>query len=58
MKVDKYDRQIRLWGHMGQKRLSEARVALVGCDGAGIESIKNLVLPGLGQVDIWDERNI
>ena len=36
MKVNKYDRQIRLWGAQGQKRLSEARVALVGCSGAGI----------------------
>ena len=48
MKVDKYDRQIRLWGVKGQRRLGESKVALVGCSGAGIEALKNLVLPGIG----------
>lgn len=48
MKVDKYDRQIRLWGASGQRLLSNSRVALIGCTGAGIEALKNLVLPGIG----------
>lgn len=46
--VDKYDRQIRLWGKRGQRRLGEGRVALVKCTGAGIEALKNLILPGIG----------
>jgi len=58
MKVDKYDRQIRLWGVQGQRRLGQAKVALLGCSGAGIEALKNLVLPGVGQVDIWDTEKI
>lgn len=48
MIVDKYDRQIRLWGATGQRRLGNSKVALIGCDGAGIEALKNLVLPGVG----------
>ena len=56
MKVNKYDRQIRLWGPEGQRRLTEATVALLGCSGAGIAALKNLVLPGIGKIDIWDDR--
>ena len=58
MKVDKYDRQIRIWGKKGQKRLSQAKVALIGCSGEGIEAMKNLILPGVGQIDIWDNELI
>lgn len=58
MKVDKYDRQIRLWGAEGQRRLGEAKVALLGCSPAGIEALKNLILPGVGTIDIWDDRKV
>jgi amyloid beta precursor protein binding protein 1 len=58
MKVNKYDRQIRLWGHNGQKKLSEAKVALLGSSGAGVEALKNVVLPGVGHVDIWADGNV
>jgi molybdopterin/thiamine biosynthesis adenylyltransferase len=58
MQVDKYDRQIRLWGKNGQKRLGEATVALLGASGAGIEALKNLVLPGVGNIEIWAEGNV
>jgi len=56
MQVNKYDRQIRLWGTSGQRRLSNAKIVLLGCSGAGIEALKNLVLPGAGHIDIWDDR--
>jgi len=58
MIVNKYDRQIRLWGTLGQKRLSEANVALLGSSGAGIEALKNLVLPGIGHISVWDDRTV
>ena len=58
MKVNKYDRQIRLWGATGQKKIAEARVALLGCSGAGIQALKNLVLPAAGHIDIWDSRSV
>lgn len=58
MVVEKYDRQIRLWGPRGQRNLGNARVALINCTGAGIEALKNLILPGVGKVDIWDSSTI
>jgi molybdopterin/thiamine biosynthesis adenylyltransferase len=36
MKIDKYDRQVRIWGTKGQKKLSFAKIAVLGCCGASI----------------------
>lgn len=36
MKAEKYDRQVRIWGIKGQKKLSHAKVAIIGCSGASI----------------------
>ena len=49
---DKYDRQIRLWGASGQKALYESIVVLVNATAAGTETLKNLVLPGIGSFHI------
>jgi amyloid beta precursor protein binding protein 1 len=54
MAQNKYDRQVRLWGALGQRRLSEARVCLLGAGAAGTETLKNLVLPGVGHVTVVD----
>ena len=58
MKQNKYDRQIRIWGVQGQKKLTNAKVAILGCSGASIEAAKNLILPGIGTVDIFDDKII
>ncbi len=58
MKIDKYDRQVRIWGTKGQKKLTFARVAVLGCSGPSIEAAKNLILPGIGRVDIFDDQFI
>ena len=55
---NKYDRQLRLWGATGQKALSESHVLLVNADAAGTETLKNLVLPGLGNFTILDDAEI
>lgn len=52
---DKYDRQLRLWGSHGQKALAEAHVLLLGTSSAGSETLKNLVLPGIGRFTIVDD---
>ena len=52
---NKYDRQIRLWGPHGQKDLAESKIVLVGSTGLGTETLKNLVLPGIGHVTILDD---
>ncbi|KAJ5924544.1 hypothetical protein N7466_008731 [Penicillium verhagenii] len=65
-KERKYDRQLRLWAATGQQALEDARVLLVNSDGrlgssgtgvpgvAGVEALKNLVLPGIGGFTIVD----
>ena len=55
---NKYDRQIRLWGSDGQKRLSEASILLINATAAGTETIKNLILPGVGFVTVLDDKLI
>eukprot|EP01120_Amphizonella_sp_Union-15-10_P009763 TRINITY_DN3775_c0_g1_i4.p1 TRINITY_DN3775_c0_g1~~TRINITY_DN3775_c0_g1_i4.p1 ORF type:complete len:526 (-),score=96.19 TRINITY_DN3775_c0_g1_i4:32-1609(-) len=52
----KYDRQLRLWGSHGQKLLAEANVLLIGGSAVGTETLKNLILPGLGQFSILDSE--
>mmetsp|Transcript_12071 Transcript_12071/g.24558 ORF Transcript_12071/g.24558 Transcript_12071/m.24558 type:complete len:660 (+) Transcript_12071:2-1981(+) len=51
---DKYDRQLRLWGAQGQRALGETRVISVGASSAGTETLKNLVLPGVGAFTVMD----
>jgi amyloid beta precursor protein binding protein 1 len=53
---DKYDRQLRLWGAHGQKALMESHILLINADGVGTETMKNLVLPGVGNITILDDK--
>ncbi|SMY27522.1 unnamed protein product [Zymoseptoria tritici ST99CH_1A5] len=56
-KEKKYDRQLRLWGANGQIALEETHVLLIQGSGTGvtgIETLKNLVLPGIGHFTILD----
>jgi len=48
-KEKKYDRQLRLWAASGQAALEDAHLLLVnsGSGVVGIETLKNLVLPGI-----------
>ena len=50
-KERKYDRQLRLWAANGQAALEEANVLLLnsGPGVVGVETLKNLVLPGTTQ---------
>lgn len=69
-KERKYDRQLRLWAATGQQALEDARVLLVNSDGplgssstgvtgvAGVETLKNLVLPGIGGFTIVDPATV
>ncbi|KAA8650939.1 hypothetical protein EYZ11_001845 [Aspergillus tanneri] len=65
-KERKYDRQLRLWATSGQQALENSWVLLVNSDGpwtaqntgvsgvAGVETLKNLVLPGIGGFTVVD----
>ncbi|ODM20199.1 hypothetical protein SI65_05187 [Aspergillus cristatus] len=69
-KERKYDRQLRLWAASGQQALEEAQVLLVNSDGpwdnegtgvsgvVGVETLKNLVLPGIGGFTIVDPATV
>ncbi|KAF3169041.1 hypothetical protein TWF225_009459 [Orbilia oligospora] len=54
-KEKKYDRQLRLWGAGGQEALETAHILLINATAAGSETLKNLVLPGVGQFTILDQ---
>lgn len=48
-KQKKYDRQLRLWAASGQQALEDAHILLInaGPGVVGVETLKNLVLPGI-----------
>ncbi|KAF4661620.1 NEDD8-activating enzyme E1 regulatory subunit [Perkinsus olseni] len=52
---DKYDRQIRLWGGHGQKALMESKILALGSTSVISETLKNLVLPGVGNFTVVDD---
>eukprot|EP01102_Stenamoeba_stenopodia_P002521 TRINITY_DN12358_c0_g1_i1.p1 TRINITY_DN12358_c0_g1~~TRINITY_DN12358_c0_g1_i1.p1 ORF type:complete len:528 (-),score=135.34 TRINITY_DN12358_c0_g1_i1:30-1613(-) len=54
----RYDRQLRLWGDHGQKRLEDAKLLLINGDATGTEILKNLVLPGIGSFTVLDGKKI
>ena len=60
-KEKKYDRQLRLWAAAGQQALEEAKILLINNSGpsvVGIETLKNLILPGVGSFTILDNAKV
>lgn len=59
-KEKKYDRQLRLWAASGQQALEESKVLLLnsGPGVVGVETLKNLLLPGVGNFTIVDEAEV
>ncbi|OQR80791.1 SUMO-activating enzyme (SAE) [Achlya hypogyna] len=55
---DKYDRQLRLWGAMGQRKLMSTKLLLLNAGPTGSEVLKNLVLPGIGNFEICDGNTV
>ena len=51
----RYDRQMRIWGAHGQRRLGDAHVLCLGSTAVSTETLKNIVLPGIGKVTIVDD---
>ena len=54
--TDKYDRQLRLWEGHGQRLLGNCKCIMLGTSSAGTETLKNLVLPGIGHITIVDDK--
>ncbi|XP_044466965.1 NEDD8-activating enzyme E1 regulatory subunit AXR1 isoform X1 [Mangifera indica] len=54
----KYDRQLRIWGEQGQEALEKASVCLLNCGPTGSETLKNLVLGGIGSIAVIDGSKV
>jgi len=50
----KYDRQMRLWGKHGQTAIERAHICVLGGGAVASETLKNLVLPNVGEFTIVD----
>ncbi|EFX03050.1 ubiquitin-like activating enzyme [Grosmannia clavigera kw1407] len=59
-KERKYDRQLRLWAASGQEALEAANILVVnsGCGTVATETLKNLILPGIGKFTIFDKATV
>jgi len=57
-KTMRYDRQLRLWGDTGQQKLELASVCLFNATAIGCETLKSLVLPGVGTITIVDDKAV
>ncbi|KAF5202198.1 Nedd8-activating enzyme e1 regulatory subunit axr1 [Thalictrum thalictroides] len=54
----KYDRQLRIWGEQGQAALEKACICLLSCGPTGSETLKNLVLGGVGSITVIDGSKV
>ncbi|KAF2075815.1 hypothetical protein CYY_002898 [Polysphondylium violaceum] len=55
---EKYDRQLRLWGEDGQAKLEKSHICLLNGTALGTETLKNLVLPGIGAFTVVDSHKV
>ncbi|WRT68143.1 uncharacterized protein IL334_005118 [Kwoniella shivajii] len=53
-----YDRQIRLWGLEAQNRMRSSTVLVLSLRGVAHETIKNLVLAGIGRLIVADDSAV
>lgn len=53
-----YDRQIRLWGLEAQRRMRNATILVANLRGVATETVKNIVLSGIGKLIIWDCEDV
>jgi len=54
MDTDRFERQIRLFGEDGQKKIQNASVAIVGAGGLGSHVVQQLGFLGVGSLIIID----
>ncbi|GAA6023412.1 hypothetical protein JCM11491_006463 [Sporobolomyces phaffii] len=52
--TQKYDRQLRLWASSGQTALENANILVVNANSTATSTLKNLVLPGIGNFTLLD----
>ncbi|GLT59225.1 hypothetical protein SLA2020_320580 [Shorea laevis] len=54
----KYDRQLRIWGEQGQSALEKASICLLNSGPTGSETLKSLVLGGVGSITVVDGSKV
>jgi len=55
---EKYDRQLRIWGEEAQRLLEHAHVCVIGASAVGAETLKCVVLPGIGEFTLIDTARV
>lgn len=55
---ERYDRNIRLFGEEGQRKLRQTKVALIGVGGLGSPVAQHLALLGVGHVTLVDDEEL
>lgn len=56
--INRYDRQIKLFGKTGQEKLKKATVAIIGAGGIGSCTAEGLARLGVGKIFIFDSDTI
>lgn len=56
--IERYDRQIRLWGHHGQSKCANSKICLINANSLGTEILKGLCLAGVGSFTILDSHKM
>lgn len=56
--MERYDRQIRLWGQHGQNKCSNSKICLINANSLGTEILKGLCLVGIGSFTILDSHKL
>jgi molybdopterin/thiamine biosynthesis adenylyltransferase len=58
MRIERYKRQLPIWGKEGQKKISKAKVVVVGLGGLGSASTHYLTAAGIGTLGIVDYQRV
>ena len=58
MIIDRFDRQIRLFGKEGQERIKNTYITIVGAGGLGSHVIQQLAFLGVGCLSIVDPEDL
>ena len=56
--LERYDRQIRVFGREGQARLKRGRIVVVGLGGLGCAAVTYLVAAGVGRIVLVDDEKV
>lgn len=56
--IERYDRQVRLWGRHGQNKCLGSNICLINADSLGTEVLKGLCLAGIGSFTILDSHKV